>query len=108
MCPSSGRVGPAHPPTALRRALVLVQAAPGAVLLWPADRVGEALRPHRAGVANGLGLALPDLSLRLPLPVWPEEEHNVATPAASLILPAPVRPWHQRGLTAYLRHESLS
>jgi len=35
----SVRVGPAHPPAALSRAFVLVQAAPRAVLLRPADRV---------------------------------------------------------------------
>src|SRR5215469_9477403 len=100
----SGRVGPAHAATALGRALVLVQAAPGAVLLRPAHGVGQALGANRAAVADRLRLALACLALRLPLPIGAEEEHDITATARSLILPAPVRPLHQGGVTAYLRH----
>src|ERR1700722_17905546 len=70
-----GRVGAAHPATALRGALVLVQATPGPVLLRAGNSVIEAFKPDRAARADLLGLALPDVPLWLPLAVWPEEEH---------------------------------
>src|SRR5215469_443346 len=101
----SGSVRPAHAPAALGGPLVFVQTAPGAVLLRPADRVGEALRPDRAGRADRLGLALAELALRLALPVGAKEEHNLTATARSLVLPAPVRSRHQGSLAAYLRHE---
>src|SRR5580704_11979377 len=104
----SGRVGAAHAAAALGGPLVLVEAAPGAVLLRPAERVVQALGPDRAGGADRLGLALADVPLRLALAVRAEEEHDITAAARRVILPAPVRPLHQGGLTRYLRHDLLS
>src|SRR5215471_6989375 len=106
--PGSGRVGPAHAAPALRGALVLVEPAPGAVLLGPGDRVGQALRADRACGADRLGLALADLALGLALAVGAEEENDVLATARGSILPAPVRPGRQCHLSTYLRHESIS
>src|SRR5215472_2345682 len=103
-----GSVGAAHAAAALGRALVLVEAAPGPVLLRPAHCVGEAIGLNWAAGAHGLGLALTNLALGLPLPVRPEEEHDIIAPARSLVLPAPTRLLHQGGWTAYVRHEQLS
>src|SRR5262245_48149615 len=61
----SGRVRAAHPATALRGALVLVQSTPGAVLLGTSDGVVQAVDPDGTARANGLSLALPDLTLWL-------------------------------------------
>ena len=72
------------------------------------QRVVQALGPHRAGGADGLGLALADVPLRLALTVRAEEEHDITAAARRVILPAPVRPLHQGGLTTYLRHDLLS
>src|SRR6266702_5682989 len=105
---SSGRVGPAHPAPPLGRALVLVQPAPGAILLRPRHGVAEALGADRAGRADNLGLALPNLPLWLALAIRAEEEHDFLTAARRVILPAPVRPGHHGGLTTYLRHGSIS
>src|SRR5690606_12468714 len=101
----SGRgVGAAHSAPALGRALVLVEAAPGAVLLGTRDRVVETFGAHRALGADLLGLALADLPLRLALAVRAEVEHEVLAPAAGGILPPPARAGAQRGLPTYLRH----
>src|SRR5246127_2755442 len=86
-----GRVGAAHPAAALGRALVLVQAAPGPVLLRAGNGVIQALDPDRAARADLLGLALPDVPLWLPLAVRAEEKHQIlATTRGSVLLP-PVR-----------------
>src|SRR5260370_36092797 len=102
--PGSGRVGPAHPATPLGRSLVLIEPAPGAVLLGAAHGIVQALRADRACRAHGLSLPLADVTLGLSLAIGTEEEHDVLTAARSVVLPAPVRPWYQDGLTAYLRH----
>src|ERR1700689_4882353 len=97
----SGRVRAAHPAPALGRPLVLIQPAPGPVLLRAAHGVTKALGPDRASCANGLRLALTNVALGLPLTIGAEKEDDVLAAARSLVLPAPVRPWHQDGLTAY-------
>src|SRR6185437_4389847 len=104
----SGRVGPAHPAAPLRSALVLVEPAPGTVLLGPGDRVRQALPADRARGADGLGLALTDVPLRLALAVGAEEENDILATARGSILPAPVRPGRQCHLPTHLRHESIS
>jgi putative phosphoribosyl transferase len=101
------RVGAAHPATALRRALVLVQAAPSAVLLGTGDGVVETLKPNRAARADGLGLALPYLPLWLPLAVWAEEEHQILATTRGSVLPPPVGAGKHRRLPAHLRHGSV-
>src|SRR5437764_13606908 len=83
----SGRVGPAHPAPALRSALFLVQATPGAVFLRAGDGVAQALRPNRAADAHGLCLALADFPLRLPLTVGAEEQKDLLASARGGILP---------------------
>jgi putative phosphoribosyl transferase len=103
-----GRVGTAHPATALRGALLLVQAAPGAVLLGTGNGVVEALDPDRAARANGLGLALPDLPFGLPLAVRAEEKHQILAATRGSVLPAPIRAGKHRRLPAYLRHGSVT
>ena len=106
-CPdreASGRVGPPHPAPALGRALFLVQPAPHAVLLRPGQRVVEALDPDRAVGADRLGLALPDLTLRLALTVGTEEEDKILRTARGSILPAPVGPGKHSRLPTHLRH----
>src|SRR3984885_5883854 len=85
-----GRVRATHPATALGGALVLVQAAPGAVLLRTGHGVVEAFKPYRAARADGLGLALPDVPLWLPLAVWAEEEHQILATTRGSVLPPPV------------------
>ncbi len=102
------RVGPAHAATALRGALFLVQAAPGAVLFRPGNGIIKAFPPNRAGGADHLGLTLPDFTLRLPLAVRAKEEHDVLASARGGILPGPARPWRHGHLPTYLRHESIS
>src|SRR5215475_6805520 len=104
----SGRVRPAHPAAALRCALVLVETAPGAVLLGPGNGIGQAFRPDRARGTDALGLALADLALGLALAVGAEEENDLLAAARGSILPAPVRPGRQCHLPTYLRHESIS
>src|SRR5215813_581011 len=106
--PGSGRVGPAHPAAALRSPLLLVEPTPGAILLGPRDRVGQALLADGARGADGLGLALADLALGLALAVGSEEENDLLAAARGSILPAPVRPGRQCHLPTYLRHESIS
>src|SRR5215510_2273740 len=106
--PGSGRVGPAHPAAALRSPLLLVEPTPGAVLLGPGDRVGQALLANGARGADGLGLALADLALGLALAVGSEEENDILAAARGSILPAPVRPGRQCHLPTHLRHESIS
>src|SRR5215813_5121833 len=104
----SGRVGPAHPAAALGSPLVLVQPTPGAVLLGPGDRIGQALLADGARGTDGLGLSLADLALWLALAVRAEEENDILAAARGSILPAPVRPGRQCHLPTYLRHESIS
>jgi hypothetical protein len=87
---------------------VLVQATPGAVLLRPRYRVVQTLKPHRAVSADLLGLALPDLPLRLALTVRTEEEQQVLTTARGSILPPPVRAGKHSRLPTYLRHGSIT
>ena len=101
---ASGGVGPAHPAPALSRTLFLVQATPDAVLLRPGQRVVQAFDPDRAIGAHGLGLALPDLALRLALTVGAEEEDKILLAARSSILPAPVGPGKHSRLPTHLRH----
>src|SRR6516225_6253362 len=103
-----GRVRPAHAATALRGALFLVEAAPGAVLFRPGNGIVEAFPPNRAGGADQLGLTLPDFTLRLPLTVRAKEEHDVLASARSGILPGPARTRRHGHLPTYLRHESIS
>src|ERR1700722_8103669 len=83
----SGGVGAAHPTTALSGALVLIQATPGAVLLWTGDGVVKAVEAYRAARADLLGLALPDVPLWLPLTVWAEEEHQILATTRGRVLP---------------------
>jgi hypothetical protein len=106
--PRSGGVGAAHPATALGRALVLVQAAPGAVLLWAGNGVVQAIQADGAASANGLGLAFPDLSLRLTLTVRAEEDHKILATTRGSILPPPVWAGEHSRLPAYLRHGSVT
>ncbi len=103
-----GGVRAAHAAPALGRALFLVQAAPGAILLRPRDCIVEAIKPHRATSADALRLALPDLPLRLALAVRAEEEQQVFATARSSILPAPVRAGKNSRLPTYLRHGSIT
>jgi hypothetical protein len=103
---TSGGVRAAHAAAALGRPLVLVQAAPGAVLLGTRDRVIKAFEPHRASSADRLGLALPDLPLRLALAVRTEEEQQVFATARGSILPTPVRAGKHSRLPTYLRHRN--
>src|ERR1700729_261576 len=103
-----GRVGPAHPATALGRALVLVQATPGPVLLGTGNGVIEALDPDRAARADLLGLALPDIPLWLPLAVWAEEEHQILATTRGSVLPPPVRAGKHGRLPTHLRHGSVT
>src|SRR5581483_3948439 len=100
----SGRVGPAHPAAALGRALFLVQPAPDAVLLRPGQGVVEALGADRALGANALGLALPDLPLRLALTVGAEKEDKILFTARGVILPAPIGPGKHSRLPTHLGH----
>src|SRR5215472_15317125 len=101
---ASGRVRPAHPAAPLSRTLVLVEPTPGAVLLGAAHRIVQTLGADRTRRAYRLGPVLADVTLWLSLAIGSKEEHNVLTPARSVVLPAPIRPRHQDGLTAYLRH----
>src|SRR5215469_1087208 len=104
----SGRVCPTHPATALGRALVLVQPAPGAVLLGTSDSVVQAVNPDGAGCAHGLGLALPDFTLRLALTIRAEEEHQILSATRGSVLPPPVRAGKHRRLPTHLRHGSVT
>src|SRR5580692_1686430 len=104
----SGRVGAAHPATALRGALVLVQATPGPVLLGTGNGVVEALHPDRAARADLLGLTLPDIPLWLPLAVWAEKEHQILATTRGSILPPPVRAGKHSRLPTHLRHGSIT
>src|SRR3984957_13335519 len=103
-----GRVGATHPTTALGRALVLVQATPGAVLLGTGNGVVEALHPDRAARADLLGLALPDVPLWLPLAVWAEEKHQILATTRGSVLPTPVRAGKHGRLPTHLRHGSIT
>src|ERR1700733_12454517 len=109
-CPvaGSGRVGAAHPAAALGGALVLVQAAPGPVLLGTGKGVIEALDPDRAARADLLGLALPDVPLWLPLAVWAEEEHQILATTRGSVLPPPVRAGKHGRLPTHLGHGSIT
>src|SRR6202046_4504097 len=103
-----GRVRATHPATALGRALVLVQAAPGAVLLRTGNGVIEALDADRAARADLLGLALPDVPLWLPLAVWAEEEHQILATTRGRVLPPPVRAGKHGRLPTHLGHGSIT
>jgi predicted phosphoribosyltransferase len=103
-----GRVGAAHPATALGGALVLVQATPGAVLLRTGNGVVQAVQPNRAARADLLGLALPDVSLWLPLAVWAEEEHQILATTRGSVLPPPVRAGKHGRLPTHLGHGSIT
>jgi DNA helicase HerA-like ATPase len=103
-----GRVGPAHPATALGRPLLLVQAAPGAVLLRAGQRVVQALHPDRAVSADGLGLALADVALRLALAVGPEEQAQILVTARAFVLPAPVGPGKRSRRPPYVGHGTIT
>src|SRR5690606_33281122 len=87
--------------------LVLVQAAPGAVLLGTGQRVVEAFDAHGTLGADRLGLAFANFPLRLTLTVGAEKEYEVLTPARGIILPAPAGP-RAGDLPTYLRHESTT
>src|SRR5215472_15109745 len=103
-----GSVRAPHPPAALSGALVLVQAAPGAVFFRPAHRISQALDPDRARRTQRLRLAFANIALGLSLAIWPEEQDDIGTAARGPVLPAPTGPCQQPGLMAYLRHELLS
>src|ERR1700761_41575 len=103
-----GRVGAAHPAAALGGALVLVQAAPGAVLFRTGNRVVEAVKTHGAASADLLGLTLPDIPLWLPLAVWAEEEHQILATTRGSVLPPPVRTGKHGRLPTHLRHGSVT
>src|ERR1700740_1667080 len=64
------------------------------------------LKPYRASSANLLGLAPPDLPLRLALTVRTEKEQQVLATALCSILPTPVRAGKHSRLPTYLRHGS--
>lgn len=100
----AGARGTPHAPTALGRALVLVEPAPRAVLLRTGEGVVEALSTDRALGADGLGLALANVALRLTLAVGTEEQHKVLSPARGVILPTPAGA-RAGDLPTYLRHE---
>src|ERR1700722_20210779 len=106
MALGSGGVGASHATATLSRALVFVQAAPGAVLLRPGHRVVQAFKPYRASSADLLGLALPDLPLRLALTIRTEKEQQVLATSLCSILPTPVRAGNHSRLPTYLRHGS--
>jgi hypothetical protein len=103
-----GRVGPAHPATALGRPLFLVQATPGAVLLRAGQRVVQALHPDRAVSADGLGLALADVALRLALAIGPEEQAQILVTARAFVLPAPVGPGKRSRGPPYVGHGTIT
>src|SRR6202000_2995052 len=104
----SSRVSAPHPAAALSGALVLVQATPGPVLLGTGHGVIEALDADRAARADLLGLALPDVPLRLPLAVWAEEEHQILATTRGSVLPSPVRAGKHGRLPTHLRHGSIT
>jgi putative phosphoribosyl transferase len=106
--PGSGRVGAAHAAAPLSGPLVLVQPAPRAVLLRPGDGVVQAFQAYRASGADLLGLALPDLPLRLALAIRAEKDQQVLTAARSSILPTPVRPGEHGRLPTNLRHGTIT
>jgi putative phosphoribosyl transferase len=103
-----GRVGAAHPAAALGGALVLVQATPGAVLLRTGNGVIQAVQAHRAARADLLGLALPDVPLRLSLAVWAKEEHQILATTRGSVLPPPVRAGKHGRLPTHLGHGSIT
>src|SRR6185437_9142607 len=103
-----GGVGTAHPAAPFGGPLLLIQAAPGAVLFWPGNGISEAFRAHRACGTNRLRLAFAHLTLGLTLSVGPEEEHDVLASARAGVLPGPARPWRHGHLPTYLRHETVS
>src|SRR5215467_7037574 len=102
------RVGASHPATALGGALILVQAAPRAVLLGAGNGVVEALNADRAIRADGLGLTLPDVPLWLSLAIWAEENHQILATTRGSVLPPPVWAGKHRRLPAHLRHGSIT
>ena len=108
VCRRLGGVGAAHPAAPFGGPLLLIQAAPGAVLFWPGNGISEAFRAHGTRGANRLRLAFPHLTLGLTLSVRPEEEHDVLASARAGVLPGPARPWRHGHLPTYLRHESVS
>src|ERR1700740_2965269 len=77
----SGRVRPAHPAAPLRGTLVLVEPAPGAVLLRAAHGIVQTLDADRTSRAYRLGLALAHVTLGLSLAIGSEEEHDFLAPA---------------------------
>src|SRR5260370_33399922 len=83
--PGSGRVGPAHPATPLGRSLVLIEPAPGAVLLGAAHGIVQALGADRACRAHGLSLPLPEVTLGLSLAIGTQQEHYALTRARRLV-----------------------
>jgi hypothetical protein len=99
--------GAAHTTPALRSALVLVEASPRAVLFRPGKGVIETFGAYGALGADGLGLALANVALRLTLAVRTEEEHKVLSPARGIILPTPTRAG-AGDLPTYLRHETTT
>ncbi len=103
-----GGVRAAHAAAALGRTLILIEAAPGAVLLRSRYCVIQAFKPYRASGADPLGLALPDLSLRLAFAVRTEEEQQVFATARGSILPTPVRAGKHSRLPTYLRHGTIT
>src|SRR5258708_8693786 len=104
----SGGVGGGHPPPARSGPLLLVEAAPDAVLRRAGQGVVEALDADRAVGADRLGLALPDLPLGLALTVRAEEKNKVLFTARSSILPARVGPGKHSRLPTYLRHGPIT
>src|SRR3954453_14777611 len=109
VCPRGlGGVGAAHAAAALGRALILVEAAPRAVLLGGGHPVVQAFAPNGASGADPLGLTLPYLALRLAFAVRAEEEQQVLALARGSILPPPVRAGKHSRLPTYLRHGSIS
>src|SRR6202451_261467 len=103
-----GRVRATHPATALGRALVLVQTTPGAVLLRTGHGVVKAFEPYRAARADGLGLALPDVPLWLPLALWAGAQHQILATTRGSVLPPPVRTGKHGRLPTHLRHGSVT
>jgi hypothetical protein len=97
----------AHAAPALGSTLVLVEAAPRAVLLRPRKGVVKAFDADGALGADGLGLALAHVALGLTLAVGPEEKHKVLSPARGVILPSPTGAG-AGDLPTYLRHETTT
>jgi hypothetical protein len=105
---ASGSVCAAHAAAALCGTLILIEAAPSAVLLRAPDCVVQAVKTDRAGLADRLSLPLANLAFWLAFPVGAEEEQQILTTARRGILPPPVGPGKHGRLPTYLRHGSIT